>query len=516
MRPAQRENERVVRATGGSRTARPTPAVSAERSRAKPDLSLVVPAYNEKRRIGTCLGELHVFAQNSGLELEVVVVDDGSNDDTVAIARSVAQSSIISLKLIPTNHRGKGAAVRTGMAHTTGRVVGYCDVDMSAGSDAIVALYDVIIAGADMAMASRGLPESLIEVRQPLPRQWGGKMFNLLLRRLTDIPFRDTQCGLKLFREDAARVIFIYQRLDGFAFDSELAVIATKLGYQVEEVPIRWMHCSASKVSMLRDPYRMSRDLVRIVRRTAHGDLRQPGVPSKSAIDQMARAEENHWWHVSKRELVKKLMNKHQFAFPLLDLGCGGGALLAELRADGLAVGVDSSQEALTHAREKGISELVAASIDVLPFNDGTFAGVLMLDVLEHHPDPVTALSEVRRVLRPGGRLLVTVPAFGWMWSYADDVMGHYRRYGKEHLRSDLEATPFTVDRMTYFFSWLVPVAWIFRRVRGALGRGNSADDFLVPERINRTLLKIARAELGYLQRRDLPLGLSLLAIARR
>lgn len=138
----------------------------------------------------------------------------------------------------------------------------------------------------------------------------------------------------------------------------------------------------------------------------------------------------------------------------------------------------------------------------------------LALDVLEHHPHPDQMLAEIRRVLAPDGTLIVTVPAFQWMWSYADHVLGHYRRYTMPELSAELVDGHFSVERLTYFHSWLLPLAWTFRKLRGVVGSTESADDFAVPALVNRMLLRVSELELKVLARRDLPFGLSVLAVA--
>lgn len=341
-----------------------------------------------------------------------------------------------------------------------------------------------------------------------------GKTFNLLLRRLARVPYRDTQCGLKIFRHEAAVEIFRRQRLDGFAFDAEVVVIAATLGYGVEEVPVRWTNSTGSKVSLLRDSVRMARDIARIVRRLGRHTIHPPGIPTDAAMVRMTTAEDRHWWHVAKRELVKTVLRRSEG--DALDIGCGGGALVADLNGARNAIGVDLSSQALGHARARGLPRLAHAEATSLPFRDGSFASALALDVIEHHPQPERMLAEARRVLADDGLIVVTVPAFAWMWSYADEMLGHYRRYTKDMLRSDLEAAGFQIERVTYFHSWLLPIAWLFRKARKALRRTDGADDFEVPAWLNNLLLRMTRAEQRLLRRRDLPFGLSVLGVARR
>jgi dolichyl-phosphate beta-glucosyltransferase len=481
------------------------------------DLSLVLPAYNEQARLPIALERLAAFGAESGLALEIVVADDGSEDATPHIARtweSACADLPFRVRLNRIRHRGKGAAVRSGMAQAQGDVVGYCDVDLSAGPDAVEQLYRVVKGGADLVMASRGLPASELAIRQPWYRERLGRTFNVALRSLTGLPFRDTQCGLKLFRRHAADDIFRHQRLDGFAFDAEVVVLALRLGYAVEEIPIRWVHAEGSKVSLVRDSLRMGRDIVRIVRRLGKGAVHAPGVPISAAIDGFAAAEDRHCAHVAKRGLVLRAIEESGVHGPCLDLGCGTGAMLDEVGAMMPAVGIDLSLRSLGHARMRGIGALARADGDALPFREGSFGAVLALDVIEHHPRPEELLREARRVLRPDGCMVLTVPAFQWMWTYHDHLLGHYRRYTRERLVAELEAAGLEVRYATYFQSWLLPMAWVFRRVKALAGRGTRPDAWVPPGPLNKALLALAETEARYLQGHRVPFGLSVLAVA--
>ncbi len=481
------------------------------------DLTLVIPTFNEESRLPRTMEELERFTRTSGISLQVIVSDDGSTDGTAAVVADWAERALprMTVELVRGVHRGKGAAVREGMRRAVSPVVGSFDADLSPGTDAVEELYRAILEGPDMVMASRALPGSVIEVRPAWYRELAGRVFNLYLRRLADIPFRDTQCGLKLWRREVARHIFKHQRLDGFAFDAELAVLATRLGYRVEEIPVRWAHSDGSSLSMSRDAWRMSRDVLKIVRQLGKGDIHAPGIPSTPAMEIMNSAEDLHWWYVAKRRVVAGTLDKFGNGGRCLDIGCGGGAMLLETGLSVPAFGVDLSDHALDHAYARGLKGLVKAEAASLPFARNCFGSVLLLDVLEHHAQPELLLREIREVLDPEGILVVTVPAFQWMWSYADHVLGHYRRYTRAGLAAELTANGFVLERISYFHSWLLPVAWSFRKLRSLLRKTNSADDFSVPAPLNRLLLGFALAESKLLKRFDLPFGLSVLGVAR-
>lgn len=485
-----------------------------------PDVALVIPAYNEERRLAATLDQIAVFLDAEALTAEIIVVDDGSRDRTRAVAERWAAERRhpgVAVRVVGIDHRGKGAAVRAGMMLADAPVVGYCDADRSAGPDAFTKVYRALLeSGTDLAMGSRGLPGSVLPIRQPWYRERAGRAFNFVLRKLARVPYRDTQCGLKLFKRDAARQIFRHQRIDGFAFDAEVVVLARRLGFSTQEVPIRWSHAEESRVSLVSDSLRMLRDVIRIVRRLGRAEVHELGVPSPAAMRMMVTSEESHWWHVAKRKLVQQLVATYAPEGYCLDVGCGGGATAALVGETMPAFGVDLSAEALDHATSRGVRGLVRAEGAGLPFADGSFDLALALDVIEHHPQPEEMLREMFRVLRPGGVGVITVPAFQWMWSHHDHVLGHYRRYTALRLEEEVGRAGFRVERISYFHSWLLPPAWVFRKIKGLAGRGDSADDFAMPGALDRLFSRAASIERSILVKRDLPFGLSVLGVVRK
>lgn len=483
-----------------------------------PDLSLVIPAYDEEARLPVTLERLERHFSGSGMRVEVVIVDDGSSDATSAVAGEWAarhRNGRLVARTLSISHRGKGAAVRAGMTVTTGAIAGYCDADSSAAPEAIDDLYRRCRDGVDVALSSRAVPGAVIEVHQPWYRERAGQLFNLILRKLARIPYQDTQCGLKLFRAPAAAEIFRHQRLDGFAFDAEVVVLARELGFSLEEVPIRWRHSPGSKVSMLRDSFAMARDLVRIVRRLRAGDLHAPGPVSDPLLERRVETEAGHWWHRAKRNVVVRVLERLPAEGPVVDVGCGGGAMLRDVPV-APAFGTEPSAGAARHAARSSPGAVVRAEGSALPLRDESVGCVLALDVIEHHPRPEELLAEAARVLRPGGLLVVTVPAYDWMWSYADHVLGHYRRYTRRRLQGDVRGAGLEVVRCTYFHSWLLAPAWVFRTVRARVTSRPTPDDFPLPGPLNRALLALSRLEARAVVGRDVPFGLSVLAVGRR
>jgi len=182
---------------------------------------------------------------------EVIVVDDGSRDETAALVREYsAREPRIRLVQNPGN-RGKGFAVRHGMQEARGEWVLFSDADLSAPIAELAKLASAVEeSGADGAIGSRALDRSLVGRHQSFFREFSGRTFNLVMRMITGLPFRDTQCGFKLFRLDCARAVAARQQSDGFGFDVEILYIARKLGYRIVEVPVRWFNVEGTKVSL--------------------------------------------------------------------------------------------------------------------------------------------------------------------------------------------------------------------------------------------------------------------------
>ncbi len=232
-------------------------------------LSIVVPAYNEEGRLPSLLDELgrrgETIAQTAGSTLlEVVIVDDGSTDATPSLLESATTWPSIVEVIRLDKHRGKGAAVRAGILAARGERILVTDVDLSTPLDELGLLAAALDDGAGVAIGSRSISGSRVIVHQPRHRELMGKTFNLLLRLLTGVPWRDTQCGFKLFRTDVARRLCELQRIEGFAYDAELCVNALRLGADVVEVPVRWLDNDDTRVRLVRSSTEMARDLVRI------------------------------------------------------------------------------------------------------------------------------------------------------------------------------------------------------------------------------------------------------------
>lgn len=229
-----------------------------------PEFSLVIPAFNEADRIAKTLRESLRYLETTSPGSELIVVNDGSTDATSDVVREVfaGPASIATRLLEHFPNRGKGAAVRDGLLAARKPIGLFSDADLSTPIEEARKLIEPIAAGElDVAFGSRALDRSLIGQRQPWRREQGGRVFNLIVRLATGLPFWDTQCGFKAFRLDAFRPILQTAKTDGFGFDVELLYLARRAGLRMKEIPVRWNHNEGSKVSFLRDSVRMLREI---------------------------------------------------------------------------------------------------------------------------------------------------------------------------------------------------------------------------------------------------------------
>lgn len=212
-------------------------------------LSIVIPAYNEANRLPASLEAVLAYAEGRFPWSEVIVVDDGSTDNTAETVEALGDARVRLLR--NPGNRGKGYAVRHGMLAATGDWRLFTDADLSAPIEELGRLFaEAKRTGAAVAIGSRAIDRRLISVRQSWIRETAGRIFNLAMRVMTGLSFQDTQCGFKLFTADAAQRIFKRQLLNGFGFDVEDLYIAKKLGIKVVEVPVRWAHAEGTKVGL--------------------------------------------------------------------------------------------------------------------------------------------------------------------------------------------------------------------------------------------------------------------------
>jgi dolichyl-phosphate beta-glucosyltransferase len=227
-------------------------------------LSLVVPAWNEAKRLPATLGRIREYLDAGTESYEVIIVDDGSDDGTSEGARGMAKTwRELQVLRLPAN-RGKGAAVREGILRARGAHRAFSDADLSTPIEELPRLRAQLNTTCHVAIASRDLPGSNIEIRQPGWREFMGRTYNRLLRLLVLPGIRDTQCGFKVFTDVAAETCFVPLETFRFGFDAEVLVRARRNGWSIAEVPVRWRHVEESRVGGIRDASRMLYDLLRL------------------------------------------------------------------------------------------------------------------------------------------------------------------------------------------------------------------------------------------------------------
>lgn len=226
----------------------------------EPELTIIIPSYNEELRLPATLDKIANYIQSSRPHTEVIVVDDGSQDRTAEVAESY-RGKIANLRVLGNGaNRGKGFSVRHGSLEAQGEIILFTDADLSTPieeADKLLAALKVH----HLAIGSRAMDRGLIEVHESLFREFAGMVFNAIVRVILRLPFVDTQCGFKAFRRGPSRILFEQQTIERFGFDPELLYLARHHGLSTVEVPVRWSHSPATKVSMLRDSVQMFVDV---------------------------------------------------------------------------------------------------------------------------------------------------------------------------------------------------------------------------------------------------------------
>lgn len=229
-------------------------------SPSSPELSIVIPAFNEELRLPATLERIAAYLKSSHRDVEVLVVDDGSRDRTAALAESL-RNQIPTLRVVPNGvNRGKGYSVRHGVQEARGRIVLFTDADLSAPIEEADKLVDAL-EQFDVAIGSRAVNRGLITVHESPFREFAGIIFNKIVRLILRLPFVDTQCGFKAFVRERCQILFEQQTIERFGFDPELLYLARHHGLRAVEIPVRWGHSPATKVNMLRDSLQMFLDV---------------------------------------------------------------------------------------------------------------------------------------------------------------------------------------------------------------------------------------------------------------
>lgn len=244
------------------------------------DYSIVIPAYNESARLGATLEKVLAYIRTKNWNAEVIVVNDGSRDNTAEIVETFAKNAP-ALRLIENpGNRGKGYSVRNGMLNARGRIVLFTDADLSSPIEEAPKLFAALDAGADIAIGSRWLRVETQTQRQPLHRQLFGRIFNLALRLTLGLHFADTQCGFKAFKQPAVQAIFPLQKIERWGFDPEILFLARKLKLKVKEIPVAWAHRDGTSINPLVDGSRMVMEMLHIRWNDLTGKYEAKSIPA--------------------------------------------------------------------------------------------------------------------------------------------------------------------------------------------------------------------------------------------
>jgi dolichyl-phosphate beta-glucosyltransferase len=261
------------------------------RMRHQPDLSIVIPAFNEEARLEPTLCSYLDYCRGTQRSVEIIVVDDGSRDETSGVVEHLAEA-YPELRLIRlAENRGKGYAVRSGVVNARGNLVLFADADGATPLGEVVRLEQAVSAGADIAIGSRVLDTDGVTVKARFYRRVMGRAFHRLVETLTVRDVKDTQCGFKLFRGQVAHDLFSRMRMNGFSFDVEVLMMAQRRGYRVAEVPVNWTHQPGSKVNLVLDSARMARDLFVIRGRYLRGEYTLPHITPFSPVGRPSGAQ---------------------------------------------------------------------------------------------------------------------------------------------------------------------------------------------------------------------------------
>lgn len=227
-------------------------------------LSVVIPAYNEEKRIGPTLQNILDYLSKQNYKWELIVSDDGSNDQTVNLSRGLLKDIPYARVIEAPRNEGKGSAVRRGMLAAKGKYVLFSDADLSTPIEEWDQFFQYHSKGFDIVIGSRGLQSSNIEIHQGIIRETMGRTFNAIARIVAFKGINDSQCGFKSFTQESAQRLFKLQKLNGFSFDVELMFLAQKLSYKIYEAPVTWRNSEQTRVKIFSDPIKMFADVLKI------------------------------------------------------------------------------------------------------------------------------------------------------------------------------------------------------------------------------------------------------------
>jgi dolichyl-phosphate beta-glucosyltransferase len=492
----------------------------------RPSFSLVVPVYNEEERFTERAQELADFIRGFPINSELLIVDDGSTDHTAEVVEAfLAGEPDLRAKLLRLPHKGKGSAVKAGLQAATAEYAGFCDVDLSTPLDQLELILEAACAGPVLAIGSRQAAGSRLLKRQNPVREYLGKSYNGLVQLALTPGTNDTQCGAKVAATALWALILPWSREPHLAWDVEIIAIARRLGIEVQEIAVEWTNDDRSRVRLGRDGVAMVAAVPRIlrtVRKVKPGPSRVTASPRGGVFDDrqaatLSESDTRHWWFRSKGRFVAAAIRRHvpedRRDGYLVDVGAGAGGVTVLLGwPPRRLVAVDGS-ESLAASAHKRHSVLATVGVgERLPLREGSVSIVTLLDVIEHLQHQDQTLREAWRVLRPDGHLVVTVPAHSWLWSGADELLGHVRRYTRPLLVSHLAAAGFRPLHTSHVFSWLV-VPLLLQRRMATSDEGQLGLDRRSPL-LDKLALVLTWLELAVVRHLSVPVGSSIICVA--
>ena len=254
-----------------------------------PSITIVIPAYNESARLGRTLDRILDFAYQEAWPAEIIVVDDGSTDQTAELVQAYTERNPIIRLLSNPGNRGKGYSVRNGILHANGEFILFTDADLSSPIEEAPKLFRALEDGSDIAIGSRWVRPELQTQRQSVTRQILGRVFNGFLRLFLGLKFNDTQCGFKALRQPCAKAVFPLQKVEGWGFDPEILFLAQKMGFSIAEVPVLWAHDDGTRIHPLADGAKMIADMMRIRWYDVSGRYTSDAVAQPAAVRAVPR-----------------------------------------------------------------------------------------------------------------------------------------------------------------------------------------------------------------------------------
>lgn len=486
------------------------------------DISIVIPAFNEEKRLPLFIEKVISYCNNSKYTYEIIVVDDGSGDGTLEAAESykARYPKLHTIKI--RRNRGKGYAVKRGLLRSAGKTCLFIDADGSIDPDEIEKnLRYISDEGYDIFIGSRKLKSKEQVLEAKLYRKIMGALFNLMVRTFLFKNIKDTQCGFKMFRREVVAPLFARSHIRGFGFDVEILYLAHKMGYKIKEGPISWHHMTGSTLNLFTDSAAMFFNIFQV--RNWHCTPISPSVKylGPDEYRYMYELEDYHWWMVGRRNLLAHLLKSLNLPSRavILDVRAGTGRNLLELRKFGEVFGIDRSEHAVKFCERNGLKNIVRCGVEEMKFEDKKFDIIICFDTLEKSPDPVVLLQEMKRVLKDDGRIVIMAPALRSLWNQHDEALNHVRRYEKESLSFDIADAGLELSKMGFlFFSAFFVIAPLVFLEKLLFSRRRARIDTttLPPKFINEFLKALFRLEINLSDRFNFPFGTMLYAVVSR